>query len=222
MSTTTISYGQFAGFQALACSRMLEPPVMAEHEPHPPGPPDVTALLQAWGQGDAANDERLMELLYGEMRRLARYQMRSERRGGTLQTTALVHEVYIRLFQSPINWHDRKHFFAVANQTMRRVLIDYARARSAAKREGGVRVELENERLISDDRVEQILLVDELLGSFGKLYPRAGQIVEFHVFSGFTLAEIADVLDVSERTVKRDWEFAKAWLFEAMRPKAKQ
>lgn len=181
-----------------------------------PDPADLTLLLRRGVQGDAESEGRFVALVYNEMRKMARKHMRSESRGGTLQTTALVHEAYLRLFHRPIDWQDRSHFFAVASHTMRRVLVDYARARQATKRSGGLRADIDEAHLVSDDRLEHVLELDESLRRFADLQPRPSKVVELHVFVGLTLQEIAEVLGLSVRTVKRDWEFAKAWLFDAI------
>jgi RNA polymerase sigma factor (TIGR02999 family) len=181
-----------------------------------PNPEDLTLLLRRGAQGDAESEARFVTMVYNEMRKLARKHMRSEKRGGTLQTTALVHEAYLRLFQKPIDWQDRSHFFAIASQTMHRILVDYARASLAEKRYGGIRTDIEEARFVSDDRLEHILEMDEPLRRFATLYPRQSKVVELHVFVGLTFQEISAVLGPSDRTIKRDWDFAKAWLFEAI------
>jgi RNA polymerase sigma factor (TIGR02999 family) len=181
-----------------------------------PDPEDLTLLLRRGAQGDAESEARFFTMVYNEMRKLARKHMRRESRGGTLQTTALVHEAYLRLFQKPIDWQDRSHFFAVASQTMHRILVDYARARLAEKRYGGIRADLDEARLVSDKSLERILEVDEPLRLFAELYPRQSQVVKLHVFAGLTFQEISAVLGPCDRTLKRDWDFAKAWLFDAI------
>ncbi len=175
---------------------------------------DITGVLQRWSVGDPASEPRLAELLHRELRRLARMRIRSERADHTLQTTALVHEVYLRLFPRQINWENRAHFFAVASNTMRRILVDYARKRHADKRDAGVRVILEAQCFVSEDQLERVIQVDEALTKLAAVQPRQGRVVELHVFGGLTMIEAAGVLGISPRTAKRDWEFAKAWLFQ--------
>jgi RNA polymerase sigma-70 factor, ECF subfamily len=175
----------------------------------------LTELLRQMARGDREVDPRLTAVLYHELRRLARSHMRAES-PQTLQTTALVHEAYLRLFRQPIAWNDRVHFFAVACQTMRRVLVDHARAKKASKRHGGVQVDLDNVNIIAPNRLDQVLEVDEALTRFSTSNPRQSQVVEMHIFGGLGLQEIAELLGLSVRTIKRDWEFAKAWLFDSI------
>jgi RNA polymerase sigma factor (TIGR02999 family) len=188
----------------------------APASPTPDG--EITRLLSELRTGKAGSESELMDLLYDELRALARRQMRREAVGHTLQTTALVHEAYLRLFdKGTIDWNSRTHFFAVAGQVMRRVLVDHARGRRAAKRGGDAqRVELTDLSGSQSLPIDQILAVDEALTELGKKEPRQARMVELHLFAGLTLQETAEVLGVCVRTVKRDWEFAQAWLYRQM------
>ena len=177
-------------------------------------PADVTQLLIAWSDGDQAARERLMSVVYEELHRLARRYMRNESPGHTLQTSALVHEAFIRLVdQRNVHWQNRSHFFAIAAQMMRRILVDYARSRNFAKRGGGaVKLSLEEGLIVSDERSEQVVAVHEALDGLAKIDPRQAQIVELKFFGGLSNEEAAAVLSVSPGTVARDWTMAKAWL----------
>jgi len=196
---------------------------------HPPGDPaadprasggEVTRCLARLREGDRAALDQLVPLLYDELRRLARERLRGERPGHTLETTALVHEAYFRLLdQRRIEAGDRLDFFAVASNTMRRVLIDHARARRRQKRGGGAEaVPLDEvEGLLSERAAEEALAVDAALDRLAADSPRAARVVELRIFGGLTLDEIATVLDVSAKTVQRDWEAARAWLRKEIR-----
>ena len=181
----------------------------------------VTRLLLAWSGGDAAASEQLMTLVYNELRQLARGYLRRERGGHTLQPTALVHEAYLRLVDdSQIRWQSRAHFYGVAARVMRRILVDHARRQAAAKRGGLARdVPLEDVGTIAapdrGDPVELVALDDALL-SLGRAYPRQSEIVELRYFGGLSTREIGEVMRVTERTVQRDWDFARAWLRRAL------
>jgi RNA polymerase sigma factor (TIGR02999 family) len=189
------------------------------NEPMPSA--DVTRLLKAWRAGD---DEALVELipyLYEELRRLARRYMRNERRGGiTLQATALVNEVYLRLLDAQqINWKDRSHFLAISAQLMRRVLVEAARGRKAVKRGGQhpreVRldaVDLDRVASVSASRDSEIVALDDALSALGKMDARKVQVIELRFFSGLSVEETANVLNLSPQTVLRDWKLAKVWL----------
>ena len=176
---------------------------------------EVTVLLQRIGAGDASAVEALVPLVYAELRRIADAKLRSEREGHTLQPTALVHEAYLRLVdQTRVEWRDRSHFFGVAAQTMRRVLVDHARTRLAVKRGGGsVSGGLDgNEAPAREPKLEEALLVNTAIDRLEKLDPKQARVVEMHYFGGLTMQETADALGVSRRTVHRDWAMAKAWL----------
>lgn len=174
----------------------------------------VTALLARLRDGDAAALDRLVPLVHAELRRLARAQLRRERPGHTLQATALAHEAYLRLVGlDAIDWRDRAHFFGVAAGVMRRILIDHARRRRAARRGGGAPpVPLEDVDPAAPERPEELIALDEALERLRALDPRQERIVELRFFGGLEVAETAAVLGVSERTVKRDWAVARAWL----------
>jgi RNA polymerase sigma factor (TIGR02999 family) len=176
---------------------------------------EVTGLLRAWRAGGDGSSERLFALVYPELERLAHRQLARERRGHTLETTDLVHEAYLRLVdQTRVDWRDRGHFFALAATLMRRVLVDYARARLAAKR-SHERVTLTTSAgaAATDQGAEfEVLGLDWALGRLAAAYARPARVVELRTFGGLELAQIGEVLGVSERTVKRDWAFACAWL----------
>jgi RNA polymerase sigma factor (TIGR02999 family) len=178
-----------------------------------PGP-DVTGLLDDWSRGDRRALETLLPVVYAELRRIAARQLRRERDGHTLQPTALVHEAYLRLVeQRSVNWESRAHFFGVAAQVMRRVLVDHARRQGAKKRNGGAqRVPLEEAAETAAVDQIPVLLLDHALGRLEKLDPGLAQIVELRAFGGLTIDEAAHVLNVSPTTAKRDWRTAKAWL----------
>ncbi|MBE7157134.1 MAG: sigma-70 family RNA polymerase sigma factor [Rhodospirillales bacterium] len=179
---------------------------------------DVTRLLHAWSDGDPLASEQLLPIIYDHLRRLAREQMRHERSGHTLQPTALVHEVYLRLTDgTSVQYRSRVHFLSLAARAMRRILIDHARASQAQRRGGGARhVSLSKTPTVaqseSDDRETVLVELDEALGRLGKEHPRMGQVVELRFFGEMEMADIAEALRVAERTVKRDWQFAKLWL----------
>jgi RNA polymerase sigma-70 factor (ECF subfamily) len=183
-------------------------------------PGDVTQLLLAWRGGDEQALHKLTPLVYDELRRLARARMNSERPGHTLQTTALVHETYTRLIDTPrVNWQDRNHFFAVCSTLMRRVLVDHARSRAYLKRGGGVKlVPLEEAREVGRDGLVDLLALDEALTRLAAIDPRKSQVVELRFFGGLTVDETADVLHTSPDTVMRDWKFSQAWLLSELDP----
>ena len=175
--------------------------------------PDVTRLLRAWAAGDEAALSQVTPMVYDELRRLARRYARA-RGEHTLQTTALAHEAYIRLVKADnLQWQDRAHFFAVAAQMMRRILVDAARARSAAKRsDGSVRVEFSETLPVSTGRGADILALDDALETLARFDPRKARVIELRYFVGLNVAEVAAVLAVSPETVRRDWRLAKPWL----------
>jgi RNA polymerase sigma factor (TIGR02999 family) len=181
-------------------------------------PAEITALLRAWSSGDQAALERLAAEVYGELRRMARHYMRNERTANTLQTTALVNEVYLRLVDvKNIDWRQRAQFFAVTAQMMRRILVDAARARGSDKRGGGlVKVDMDDTAVISPERDLILVALDEALARFAMVAPRQAKLVELRYFGGLTEEEIAEVLQISPRTVRRDWEFAKSWLMREL------
>lgn len=184
----------------------------AEAMPESPG--DITVLLKEVRAGNRAAESQLLPLVYEELRRLAARYMRSERADHTLQPTALVHEAYLRLAgQQAVNWENRIHFFAVAAQIMRRILVDHARAHRAEKRGGREPKGPLNEALaFTTDNRERVLAIDEALSHLTERDPRLARIVELRFFAGLKGDEIAEVLGISPRTVKREWMVAKAWL----------
>jgi len=183
-----------------------------------PAAGDVTGLLLAWSRGDEAALEALIPIVHLELRRLARRQMRGERDGHTLQTTALVNELYLRLVDvSRVRWQDRAHFFAMAARLMRRVLVDHARARRYQKRGGNaVRVSLTETEPIAADRRADLVALDDALTALASFDERKGRVVELRFFGGLNVAETAEALAVSVETVARDWRLAKAWLHKEL------
>jgi RNA polymerase sigma factor (TIGR02999 family) len=177
----------------------------------------VTQLLNRFAEGDAAAEAELVPFLYKELRKMAAARFRRERPGHTLQPTALVHEAYMRVVGRKTKWQGRAHFFAVASQVMRRVLVDHARQRTSQKR-GGIQasVSLDEAMVISDDKCELVLQVDEALEKLSRIDDRQAKIVEMRYFAGMTEEEIGIILGISARTVKRDWTMAKAWLADAL------
>jgi RNA polymerase sigma factor (TIGR02999 family) len=178
----------------------------------------ITQLLQAWGGGDERALAQLVPLVYDELRRLARRRIARERPDHSLQTTALVHEVYLRLvnFQE-VSWQDRAHFFAVCARMMRRILVDFARSRHYQNRGGGARqVTLDEALVVSQEAPGHLLALDEALTALAAVDPRRGQVVELRYFGGLSVKETAEVLKVSEETVKRDWRLAKLWLWHEL------
>jgi RNA polymerase sigma factor (TIGR02999 family) len=181
---------------------------------------DITGLLKAWGQGNQGALEQLMPLVYSQLRAQARRYMRHERPDLTLQSTALVHEVYLRLVRTDdVDWHDRVHFFALSAQIMRRILVDTARARAAAKRGGdAVRVDhstaidLDQFPTADSDAAYALCALDDALESLAQIDPRRAKVIELRFFGGLSVEETAEVLKVSPQTVMRDWRLARAWL----------
>jgi len=187
----------------------------------PINPGRVTALLKAWVGGDADAQSELIPLVYNELHRLARYYRRKGGGGDTIQTTALVHEAYLRLLKiDNIDWNDRAHFFAVAAQLMRRILVDMMRADGAAKRGGRdkrvANVALDEIPIPGSDRAAELLAVDEALSRLTELDPRRARVVELRVFGGLTHEEIAEILRISQQSVMRDWRLAKAWMLREL------
>ena len=179
---------------------------------------DITALLRAWRLGDQRAFDRLMPLVYDELRRRARHYLRAERRNHTLQPTALVHEVYARLVGADkVDWNDRAHFFALAARQMRQVLVDSARARRYQKRGGGVIQVTFDEAMAVADRALDVVALDDALEALAFQDARKARVVELRYFGGLTNEEIASALGVSTDTVTRDWQMAKLWLRRALR-----
>lgn len=179
---------------------------------------EITGLLRAWSGGDQAALARLAERVYPELRLMARRYMKNERQGNTLETTALVHEVYLRLVDvTKVEWQQRAQFFAMAAQMMRRILVDAARTRGAHKRGGrAVKVNLDETALLSNMQNQSILALDEALTAFSEVAPRQAKVVELRYFGGMTEEEIVAALKISPRTVRRDWDIAKAWLLREL------
>ena len=175
---------------------------------------EVTHLLRAWNRGDQAALDRLAERVYPELRRMARRYMKNERQANTVQSTGLVHEVYLRLVDvRGVDWRERAQFYAMAAQMMRRVLVDAARARASKKRGGSAaKVNIDDAAVLSPEPDQSILALHEALTTFSRLAPRQARVVELRYFGGLTEEEIVAALDISPRTVRRDWSLAKAWL----------
>jgi RNA polymerase sigma-70 factor (ECF subfamily) len=175
---------------------------------------EVTQLLVAWSKGDKAALDQLMPLVYRELHRLARRHLGRENTGHTLQTTALVNEAYLRLVgQKESQWQNRAHFFAIAAQMMRRILVDYARSRHYAKRGGGApKVSFDEIMVVSGRRAADVVALDEALTTLGELDQRKSRMVELRFFGGLSIEETAEVLGVSPGTIRRDWTLTKAWL----------
>ena len=180
---------------------------------------EVTQLLVSLSKGNQEAVSKLIPLVYEELRRLARHYMRRERSDHTLQTTALVHEAYLRLVeQRETNWQNRAHFFAIAAQLMRRILLDHARACRTDKRGGEhERLPLEETLVFSPKKSEELIALDEALNRLSELSPRQSQIIELRFFGGLTVEETAEVLGIAPKTVKRDWSVARAWLHREVR-----
>ncbi len=180
-----------------------------------PDDTDLTALLAAAGAGDRAAAERILPLVYDELRAQAEHFLSRERRGHTLQPTALVHEAYLRLAeQTRVRWKSRVHFLAVAATMMRRILVNHARDRARQKRGGGqaLRLTLREDAAVESARELDLVALDEALARLGALDPGQARLVELRFFAGMTIEEAANVLGISERTAQRDWAMAKAWL----------
>lgn len=186
-----------------------------------PSSQEITQLLLAWSDGDQAALEKLTPLVYAELRRLAKGYMFGERPGHTLQTTALINEAYMRLIDwKNVRWQGRAHFFGVAAQVMRRILVDFARARHYAKRGGAAQqVSLDEAVTIHEDRSAELIALDEALKSLAEIDPRKSQVVELRFFGGLNAKETAEALNVSQRTVEREWNSARAWLYRELRGK---
>ena len=186
-----------------------------------PVPSDVTALLLAWGRGESEARERLIPLVYAELRRLAAGAMAAERRDHTLEPTALVHETYLKLVrQADVPWQNRAHFFGVAARLMRQILVDHARVRGAQKRGGGrPRLTLDSALAAAAGGNEvELLALDDALTELSRIDEAQGRIVELRFFGGLSVPETAEALGISPATVKRDWAVARAWLFRRLAP----
>jgi RNA polymerase sigma factor (TIGR02999 family) len=187
-----------------------------------PASTDVTTLLGELRRGNDSARDQLVTLVYPELRRIARRYLRQERSGHTLRPTGLVNEVYMRLFGSAhASWENRAHFFAAVAREMRHLLVDYARARNAKKRaDGNVRISLTDVQAAADPPGEDLVALDEALSRLERIDRRAGQVVELRFFTGLSERETAEALGISLSTMKRDWHFAKAWLFDQLRSPA--
>ncbi len=179
---------------------------------------EVTRLLLAWSGGDAAASDQLLPLVYDELRHLARGYMGRERGEHTLQPTALVHEAYLRLVDAThVGWQSRGHFFGIASRLMRQILVDHARERGAIKRGGlASRIPLEEAGEMTQPEDVDFVALDQALEGLVQVYPRQSEVVELKFFGGLTIPEISEALQISERTVQRDWEFAQLWLKREM------
>ena len=181
-------------------------------------PEPIAELLADWASGDLAARERLVPIVYEELRRLAHHYMRGERSNHTLQTTALVNEVYLRLAGiDSLRWRDRVHFFAMAATLMRRVLVDYARQRGREKRGAGVSVTSLDDNAVAPQPAVDIVALDESLRRLAAVDPQQGRVVELRFFAGLSVEETAEALGISPATVKRDWATAKLWLYNELR-----
>jgi len=175
----------------------------------------VTVLLNAMKSGDPSAADKLFPLVYQELHRLAAGYMHRERKDHTLQPTALINEAYLRLAREDIDWQNREHFIGVAANVMRRVLVDHARAHNAAMRGGGLaRVELEDNIAVSEERSGELVLLDDALTRLEALNPRQAKVVELRYFGGLSVEQVASILGVAPRSVKRDWALARVWLFK--------
>jgi RNA polymerase sigma factor (TIGR02999 family) len=181
----------------------------------PSEPNEITKLLEASREGDEEALNKLLPLVYQELRRLAGHYLRRERPDHTLQPTALVHETYLRLIDQNVSWQNRAHFFGVAAQMMRRILVDHARSRLAAKRgSGGVKISLDDALNLSDERAGDFIALDEALERLAEFDEQKSKIVELRFFGGLSIEETAEVLGIGTATVTRQWRMAKAWLYQ--------
>jgi RNA polymerase sigma factor (TIGR02999 family) len=222
---TLSEHGRDAGRDAPVCAlidtfeREKAGPGMGTEEPRvgPGAPGDITDLLVAWAAGDSSAPEKLMPLVYGELRRLARHHLRNELQKDTLQTTGLVHEAYLRLCNQRIPaFESRNHFYAIAARLMRQILVDHARRRRAGRRQGGhLRVSLSNAPAAPTSPMDLVEL-DQLLTTLAGRSEQQSRIVELRYFAGLNIPETAEVLQISAGTVKRQWRLARAWLYREM------
>lgn len=189
-----------------------------------PAAPDITKFLIAWGDGDKKALDRLMPFVYEELRRLAGNFMHGQRTDHTLQTTALVNEAYLRLIDSSrVCWQNRTHFFAISAQLMRRILVDFARAKKANKRGGeGQKITFDENLPVTAKKESELIRLDEALEKLAALNKRQSQIVEMRYFGGMTEEEIGEALNISSRTVRRDWTAARAWLYYELNNSGKE
>jgi RNA polymerase sigma factor (TIGR02999 family) len=185
-------------------------------------PVQLTELLELWRQGDQEALHALVPLVYKELRRLAHYYLRSERPNHTLQSTALVHEAYLRLVGKEALPQNHAHFIAVASRLMREILVDYARSRAASKRGGGCRIQLESAEAIALNEDQELLALDSALNDLSRIDERQGKIVEMKFFGGLSAPEISEALGISRATVDRDWATARVWLHRQMSRTARE
>ncbi|HEY2963043.1 MAG TPA: sigma-70 family RNA polymerase sigma factor [Pyrinomonadaceae bacterium] len=180
-------------------------------------PEEVTGLLLDWSKGDLQAYEKLVPLVEKELHRIAHRYMSRERPGHTLQTTALVNEAYLRLVDQKMQWQNRSHFFGIAAELMRRILVDHARSHQYAKRGGGAqKIRLNEAMLMARERSSDLVALDDALTSLAAFDPRKARVVELRFFGGLNVEETAEVLEISTNTVKRDWTTARAWLYNAI------
>lgn len=187
-------------------------------QPSIPAASDVTQILQAWSEGDDSAPARLMPVVYAELRRLAGEYLRRERPDHTLQATALVHEAYLKLVdEKRVTWKNRAHFCGIAARLMRQILVEYARAHNAEKRGGKLeKLYLEETRHLAAEKTPDMVALDDALKTFATTHPRESEVVELKFFGGLDANQIAEVLNVSAKTVSRDWSFAKLWLLRQL------
>lgn len=184
-----------------------------------PDPQQITQLLLAWGQGDESARDRLIPMIYDELRRLARKHLRRERPGHTLQTSALVNEAYLKMAGQQVSWQGRAHFFGIAARLMRQILVDHARLRDNAKHGGDwQRVSLDGADA-GQEQSADILALDDALQTLAQMSPQQSRIIELRFFGGLTIEETAEVLSVSHATVEREWRVARAWLWRELQKK---
>jgi RNA polymerase sigma factor (TIGR02999 family) len=188
------------------------------HKTPSPKQHDITELLAQWSGGNQTVLDKLYPLVYEELRRIARSYMKREPVGHTLQTTALINEAYVRMVdQKDVRWRNRSHFFAISAQMMRRILVDHARRYLHKKRGGGARkISLDEAMIVAEERSEEVLMLDEALDNLARIDPRRCQVVEMRYFAGLNNQEIASILRISENTVMRDWNLARAWLYQRL------
>jgi len=181
---------------------------------------DVTQLLLEWSNGDQSALDKLVPVVDRELRRLAHHYMSRERAGHTLQTTALVNEAFVRLVnRKSVQWQNRAHFFGIAAQLMRTILVDHARSHACAKRGGGAgKLELDEALAVSQQKAAEVIALDDALNELALIDPQQSRIVELRFFGGLTVEEAAEVLHVSPATIKREWSSAKAWLYRELQP----
>ena len=178
---------------------------------------EVTQLLVDWSNGQREALDRLLPLVYDELRKLADRYLRRERSDHTLQATALVHEAYLKLIdQRSVQWQNRAHFFGVAAQAMRRILVDHARVHNAAKRGSGQKISLDEALVVSDERAAELIALDDAMKALEEFDPEKSRLVELRFFGGLSIEETAEVLGISTATVTREWRAAKAWLYQSV------